>query len=95
MLVGNEPDSVRYIPDYDKLGTLWNHWKGGPSYRIIGFTWNSETDRWMYRYQGRSNVEFTQTPERFHEDVFTVTGQSVREAPEGTSGSKTPRFAPA
>lgn len=64
-------DSNGYTPRRELIGSTWKH-TNGKIYRVLGFLWDAESDRWVIEYKGdddpvactRSLHNFTASNER-------------------------------
>lgn len=84
------PDSNGYVPDTKLIGTLWKHYKNMKTYKITGFVWGGESDRWYIQHQdvdpkGNPHMLFVRTPESFFAKPYTV-------PVDGRTSVRVPRF---
>lgn len=49
------PDSNNYRPDRTQIGTQWRH-TNGKVYRIVGYQWDGDADRWLIAYKNDDEV---------------------------------------
>lgn len=60
----HQPDSVGYVPmqNIHVVGQLFRHTKTGLIYKVTGFVWFGDMDRWLITHE-HAGETFARTPE--------------------------------